>query len=392
MKTNGQLKYALVRSRFPKIRDRGANTRKRYLVDPRPHAKRKCFATKTEATVFADRLETALANDGARSFTVLTPEQRVTAAKAFKKLHQLGKTLDEAVDFFVAHVEHERKRHASLTVAACLDEYLEQLRGDVERKTYAATSFRAAKMYIAIFRRTWGDLHITDLTEKMVRTWLDSLRVCPRSRFNYRRSLNRWLNWCVHHDHLDKNPCFKIRLPRIPSHDVVVLSGDDAKAILKAAADTKLRAYFSIALLAGCRPSEIQRLDWRDVSLVTNTITIRKEKTKVKETRYVPIHPTLATWLAPVAQKSGSVSPKNWRALFRGVLESAGYRTERKYVPDSMRHSYGSYWLALHKNRAELAEAMGNSVRMIRSNYRAPVMEADAHAYFALTPTAVKQD
>jgi hypothetical protein len=53
---------------------------------------------------------------------------------------------------------------------------------------------------------------------------------------------------------------------------------------------------------------------------------------------------------------------------------------------EQRRHSFGSYWLALHKNRAELVELMGNSVQVIKVHYRAPVLESDAVAYFALRP------
>jgi integrase len=384
-----KLKHEVIRTRFPRIRvlkDRA----KKYQVDARPLAPRKSFATKGEATTYADSIAISKTNQGTESLTALSAEQRVAAVRAFKVLHEHGRTLTDAVDFLVAHIDREKKRHASLSVEACLDEYLAQLKGEVDRKTFALTSYRMARMYVNLFKAAFAGLHLTDLTECRVRAYLDSLAVGPRSRFNYRRSLNKFLNWCVSAEHLEKNPCARIKL-RVPSHDVVVLSVEDAKRLLRAAMDAPLRAYFSIACLAGMRPSEIQRLDWSDVRLDTRTITVWKHKTKVKETRYVPINDALAAWLEPIAKKSGNVTPRNWRFQFRGILKAAGYSSERRYVPDSMRHSFGSSWLALHKNRAELAEVMGNSVRVIRSSYRAPVMESDARAYFALTPDALRK-
>jgi integrase len=382
-----KLKHEVIRTRFPRIRILKDRTKK-YQVDARPLAPRKSFATKGEANTYADSIAISKTNQGIESLTVLSAEQRVAAVRAFKVLHEHGRTLTEVVDFFVAHIEHERKRHASLTVDACLDEYLIQLKGEVDRKTFALTSYRMARMYVNLFKTAFAGLHLTDLTERRIRTYLDSLAVGPQSRFNYRRSLNKFLNWCVNAEHLEKNPCARIKL-RVPSHDVVILSLQDTKRLLQAAMDTPLRAYFSIACLAGMRPSEIQQLDWSDVRLDMKTITVWKHKTKVRETRYVPINDTLATWLESIAKKSGSVTPRNWRFQFRGILKAAGFTKERRYVPDSMRHSFGSYWIAVHHSRSQLAELMGNSERQIRLAYRAPVMVADAQAYFALTPDAV---
>lgn len=385
-----KLKHEVIRTRFPRIRVLKGRAKK-YQVDARPLAPRKSFATKVEANTYAVSIAISKTNQGTESMTTLTTDERMQALRAFKLLNPHGRTLADAVDFYVAHIEQQRKRHESLTVDACLDEYLAQLKGDLERGALADTSFRSSKMYVGIFRAAFGALHITDITERVVRDYLDGLKMGQRSRVNYRAALSRFLSWGISHDHLEKNACSRIKL-KVESHDVVILTVDQAKALLGAAMNTPLRGYFSVACFAGLRPSEIQRLDWKDVHLATTKhITVWRHKTKVKETRHVPIHPTLAQWLEPIAKQSGSVTPRNWRAQFRAVLKAAGFTKARPYVQDSCRHSFASYTLSLTKNRGALAEVMGNSVRTIRTSYRAPVMETDAYAFFALTPEAVSK-
>jgi hypothetical protein len=76
------------------------------------------------------------------------------------------------------------------------------------------------------------------------------------------------------------------------------------------------------------------------------------------------------------------------RGLIRRCAADQNNAGFEPWVPDICRHSFGFYWLALHKNRAELTELMGNSVQVIKAHYRAPVLEAEAVAvaYFALRP------
>ena len=54
---------------------------------------------------------------------------------------------------------------------------------------------------------------------------------------------------------------------------------------------------------------------------------------------------------------------------------------------DVLRHSFASYWLAIHKNLAELAEHMGNSAKIIGKHYRRVMSLAEAQAWFEILPS-----
>ena len=51
---------------------------------------------------------------------------------------------------------------------------------------------------------------------------------------------------------------------------------------------------------------------------------------------------------------------------------------------DCLRHSFGSYWLAVHNDRAKLAETMGNTVEVIRDFYRKAIPQAEAKRFWNL--------
>jgi hypothetical protein len=86
----------------------------------------------------------------------------------------------------------------------------------------------------------------------------------------------------------------------------------------------------------------------------------------------------------PVAPKAG------FRYRFDAVRAAAGYSVRghdgEEWQSDVLRHSFASYWLAIHKNRAELAEYMGNSAKIIGKHYRRVMAQSEAQAWFAILP------
>lgn len=71
----------------------------------------------------------------------------------------------------------------------------------------------------------------------------------------------------------------------------VKVEGEEAR-LLKAANPWMQRLIIA-ALETGCRRGELLSLQWQDVNLVTNKLTIRAEKAKTRKARYPPISPRL---------------------------------------------------------------------------------------------------
>ena len=61
-------------------------------------------------------------------------------------------------------------------------------------------------------------------------------------------------------------------------------------------------------------------------------------------------------------------------------------KIDRVWDQDIMRHSFASYWLAIHKNAPELADIMGNTVPIIRRQYENTVLDSMASPYWAIQP------
>lgn len=152
------------------------------------------------------------------------------------------------------------------------------------------------------------------------------------------------------------------------------------------------RPWMAIAAFAGLRTSEIFRLEWNAIKWDHNVIAVaRRVAKKVRISRKVPMSENLIAWLAPWREKMGniySLTP-TWEALENRhgtEIERLEKKTGIKWSTNALRHSFGSYRLAILKSEAQVAFEMGNSPAKVRENYHDPKSESEARKYFSLMP------
>ena len=147
--------------------------------------------------------------------------------------------------------------------------------------------------------------------------------------------------------------------------------------------------YLAVQLFGGLRPFEAARLRWERIHFETMQIEILGETSKTRETRFVQLEPLLAEWLLPFRLPKGRITGPFFASTLRAVKVSAGFTFsadgDRPWPKDVLRHCYGSYWLAVHKNRAHLAELMGTSLAMIKSHYKRAIPGEVAKEFWKLT-------
>jgi integrase len=141
----------------------------------------------------------------------------------------------------------------------------------------------------------------------------------------------------------------------------------------------------AVGCFGGVRPEEPARMTWDMVDFERKHIDLPADITKDGDRRIVDMSENLAEWLLPCRKESGPLPPMNFRRK-RWVLCRA--MNWRDWPDDILRHSYGSYHLAKHRNAALTAEQMGHkNARMLYGHYREVVKEASAiDAYWKLMP------
>jgi site-specific recombinase XerD len=242
---------------------------------------------------------------------------------------------------------------------------------------------------MATMRWVLGKYLPRDATWPSAANMLAILPANPRTRINAIRVLQPFFAWAVTHSYCASNPVADLGRPVLNETVPQILTVTQARALLAAAVAKypSLVPYLAIGMFSGLRTSELQELLWSDVT--PTHLTIRPEVAKSRRARYVPICANLTAWLSGRAGRPGKlVADKRWKQLaqdLRDCRTAAGIYT---WPHNAMRHSFGSYHLALHQDWARTAFLMGHSggTDVLAHHYRQLVTTAAAREYFDILP------
>jgi integrase len=105
----------------------------------------------------------------------------------------------------------------------------------------------------------------------------------PATVLRYHRILSRALTVAVQRGHVPRNVAALVDPPAQRQSDIATaLDLDEARAVLEAAAQLRNSARWSVALALGLRQSEALALQWKDIDLLTNTLTVRRSIHRVR--------------------------------------------------------------------------------------------------------------
>lgn len=225
------------------------------------------------------------------------------------------------------------------------------------------------------------------MTTPDVQSWLDGLKLSPRSVKNFRAALATLFPFA--------ESCGYIFKGGNPVGDTEKISGNREAAIeiftpkeivaLLNHAPASYLPLLALGAFAGLRTAEAERLEWSDLDLAGGFITVAAGKAKTRSRRLVTILPSLKQWLLPYARHSGQVWNGSNRELKRAraaMPKASGV----KWKHNALRHSFISYRLAEVQDAAKVSLEAGNSPAMIFACYRELVKPADAQRWLAVAP------
>jgi integrase len=342
------------------------------------------FRDKREAETFCHGERIRLENYGRNSST-LTPGQQEEAAIAFDKLSPYDVTLNTVVADYIAR--HEA-RARSVTFKVLFDRFLTAKKNRSE--AYLHQLKNTVPRFAGLHDRNVCDIEPGDIDAEMN-------GMTPHVRNAFLRVLRAVFNFGMKRSWLASNPVSKLDFEVVRRGEVVTLTPKEAESLLLAGAaiDNDLLPYHALALFAGIRPLELQRLEWGHVDLVEGHIEITAKVSKTGRRRIIDIEPNLAAWLnhyiAKGGEADGSVTPtSNLRNRLREIRAAAGLSD---WTQDVMRHSYASYWLAEHGDINRLTLQMGHeSASMLWKHYHKASKRKDAERYWKIMPSCVSRN
>jgi integrase len=317
----------------------------------------------------------------------LTTEQRWMASKAFLVCERLGVELLDVVRDF-------EKTHPHGANARTLDQVRVELTGWKSKtgrseRHVASLDYRLRRLIKSI-----GNKPVTAITTKDLEQELD--KHCndwnPTTIHSVVQGWKIALNFAIRRGYLVHNPANRLELPKIIHDEPEVFSLDQVRRLMAATLFSDrhpllpaCRPYLAIGFFAGLRPEEIERLEWKHVSLETGTIRVKAANAKDRDRRIVEIRPNLAAWLAPIAQKTGEVLRyplDKLRPAARTVLNLA------EWPNDIMRHTYVSNHFAEFQNEAYTKQQVGHrdDGRVFYNHYMVPLPKWEARLFWGIIP------
>lgn len=155
--------------------------------------------------------------------------------------------------------------------------------------------------------------------------------------------------------------------------------------------------WASIAALAGASASEVEKLDWADISLARGWLKLRGEKRETRARR-VPIAPALAVRLREAGPKAHGPVVAPWdnvrRALHQACAKAGLWdpkaRTGKRVSPNDLRRTFASWLVQQGVPLLTVATLMGHSsTRMVEKVYGRLAPE-NLEAAIAVLPTFQK--
>ncbi len=338
------------------------------------------FHTKAEAE--RKRGELIAATRSESKLMVLTNAQTSDAMRALERLaeHGLTCTLDKAVELAIPHLLASG-RH--VTAEQLCKEFAES-----KAASWSTVSKRNFATISKLFLTEFEGRAISEISGRDIESWLSARFPTAGYKANALRTIRPAFSWAVRQELLQSSPFEKVEQVRTRAHDGVDVFTPAEAARLMSCAPADCIAAFAILLFAGVRPTELTRLTWGNIR--EGFIHITPSIAKTQQVRNIELEPTLAAWLATTGthQTEESICPPNWLRKRQETVKAAGLQGR----PDTARHSYATYHLALHKDVNALKANLGHSKASdtLFIHYRAAATPADATCYWAILPPSAK--
>lgn len=343
--------------------------------------RRKAFADPAKARDHARKIARGLAQLGSSSLT-LTGEELLAYSRARQMIP------GEAIDAAVLELVEGRRLSGNRVIEACGKFAKVQLRESPSVEACVAEMLAAkeaagrSRRHVLDLRSRLGAfarsfrLPLSSVTQQQVEQWLDAIGAKGRHRRNHVVSIVSLIRWAERRGHLAPGQVSLAGVERESSDvDVQTFTPEDLRKLLDHC-PPELIPFVALGAFAGLRHAEIARLTWEDIR--ADHIDIRARNAKTRQRRLVPILPALSSWIDPLRDTGNVCQYRDMHRTTRKAAAAAGVA----WVHNGLRHSFGTYRMAIVQSEQQVALEMGNSPSMIFRHYRANATREQAEAWF----------
>lgn len=212
------------------------------------------------------------------------------------------------------------------------------------------------KIYINNFINTQKPKSLMSITEASVNAYLDQKDISNRTANHTIKILKQFLNYCKRQNLIPENPILDMKTFRVEVKQPRFLSKEEIRALFTAAQSTDLYSMIATAIYTGMRLGELKRLEWDDIDLNRNQITVKIAKSK--RFRVLPIHPDLLPVLSAQQGTEKVFETTNLQQRF------ANFKKDVK-LPDigwhTFRHTFASHLVMSGVDIVTVSKLLGHS-------------------------------
>jgi integrase len=239
------------------------------------------------------------------------------------------------------------------------------------------------RLAMKAFMKVVGNIELGTITaEHFEQFRLERLKeISPTSVNIALRHLRAGFNWAVERGLLKVSPAAKVRLNRVPKNVHLRFLNEEEIARLRDEIedDAELLNVVDAALWTGMRRNEIVTLQWSDIDLDRNVITVQNKigfRTKSRKSRAIPINSMLREEL--ITMKSQKPQPADrvfklnyWSLGKRFLRATKAAKLQGNVTFHTLRHTFASHLVMQGVDLASIQEILGHfdvSVTMIYSH------------------------
>ena len=381
----------ILRATFPQVYELEHPYKGRYyLVSARSTKwglnERKTFQQKELAIKHAKDIEAQILQFGKREDV---QKEKVVLAERYERLAArvgtFGQSVEDAIEHYVRFKGDEVSKQVKPFVRELVDKWVEFKSADT---TLSKRYLNEIANYARFIKRQWGDSKPDNIKRNETDLLFKKLDVSNNTRRKYLRYVRMFLSWVKDEGHIAKNPTDGIFYKPDDFNGDFYTPDETAKVLRYATEHHKdLIGHYALLAFAGLRPSEGERVQWRDFNFKTNELYVRKGKTNA---RHIILESVAVEWMKHHRENSHADSPfvelKNLTNREKKIHKAA---LDGKWFQDGLRHGFGTYYKALTQNIGKVADYMGNSADMVKRHYARTIEKDEWEKFWQLTPAVV---
>jgi integrase len=366
--------------------------------------KRRYCNTKKEASEFVERLRADQDKFGSLAKT-LTEKELTDAARIIDICKVKNWNPFEVLDFYEANAK-------KISASNQLSDVVEAICRQKETSGKSEGYIKQFQMTARDFANHINGKLIDSVSKNNVLTYLnrESKGWGPKTK-NYKRSLIcNLFEMAKLHELANHNPVSEIPRWDEPSRTIGYFDPKSIDSImgLVARIDPQMAVIYTLVFFCGLRLAEAARMSWDWVSLEHATLRVPSEIAKTCK-RVIDIPDNALEWLTVLKKEVRAIELserkkeladmtaaeiKLWKDTGKTELHNRQKTTIRKcrlhgvkYSKNAVRHSYGTFHLALYGDIGKTATNMGNSPNQIHNHYNGECMDKKAAArFFSIRP------